>query len=172
MFELFKPKLASTGPYVFQAETDIAASAEDVFALVDFADPRNAERVRGATIETVAGTGDCFIMRMPAMPDFRFHIEVLEAEAPNHYAFAIVCDPPVGRMARSTEAYTIWNVPGGGCRLRLENTVTFQDGLRLKHVQEEIGCMTIASHNSVAKLKLQAEQGVSAVHAVEDRIIV
>ena len=59
-----------------------------------------------------------------------------------------------------------------GVRLRLENTVMFQTGLRLKHVQEEIGCMTVASHNSVAKLKLQAEQGVSAVHAVADRIIV
>lgn len=172
MFGLFKPKLAPQGPYVFQAETDIAASAEDVFALVDFADPRNAERARGATIEPVADTGDRFIMRVPAMLDFRFKIEVVESEAPNHYAFAIVCDPPVGRMASSTETYTIWDVPGGGCRLRLDNAVTFQDGLRLKHIGEEIGCMTIASHNAVAKLKLQAEQGVSAVHAVEDRIIV
>ena len=167
MFGLFKPKLAPVGPHPFEIEGDIAASAADVFGLIDYADPRNALRARGATITPVEGGGQRFMMKLPQVPDLDFHIDVIESEAPNHYAFAIVIDPLVGRMAASTESFTIWDVPGGGCRVRLENAVTFQDGFREKHVQEEFAMVTMALVNSMRKLKLQAEQGVEAVLAYE-----
>jgi hypothetical protein len=172
MFGLFKPKLAPVGPHSFTAEVDIAATAADVFALIDFADPRNAMKARGGTVEPVDGPGRRFLMKVPQVDDLDFHIDVIESEAPNHYAYAIVIDPLVGLMASATESYTVWDVPGGGCRLRLETAVTFQDGLRMKDVVEEFARVTVAGHNSVAKLKIQAEHGVEAVHAIEHRLIV
>jgi uncharacterized protein YndB with AHSA1/START domain len=169
MFGLFKPKLAPVGPHAFEIEGEIEASAADVFALIDYADPRNAMRARGARVEAVEGNGRRFLMKLPQVPDLDFHIDVIEAEAPNHYAYAIVIDPLVGRMAASTESYTIWDVPGGGCRVRLENVVTFQEGLREKHIQEEFALVTLALFKTIAKLKLQAEQGVEAVLAFEEQ---
>lgn len=169
MFGLFKPKLAPVGPHTFEVEGEIAASAADVFALLDFADPRNALRARGAKVEAVEGDGLRFVMTLPQVPDLDFHIDVIEAEAPNHYAYAIVIDPLVGRMAASTESYTVWDVPGGGCRVRLENAVTFQEGLLEKHIQEEFALVTMALLKTVAKLKLQAEQGVEAVLAFNEQ---
>jgi hypothetical protein len=167
MFGLFKPKLAPVGPHPFEIEGEIAASAAEVFALIDYADPSNALKARGATITPVEGPGQRFLMKLPQVPDLDFHIDVIESEAPNHYAYAILIDPLVGRMAASTESYTLWDVPGGGCRVRLENAVTFQDGLLEKHIQEEFAMVTMALLKSMAKLKLQAEQGVEAVLAFE-----
>jgi len=167
MFGLFKPRLAPVGPHPFEIEGEIAASAAEVFALIDFADPRNALKARGATITPVEGNGARFVMKLPQVPDLDFHIDVIESEAPNHCAYAIVIDPLVGRMAASTESYTVWDVPGGGCRVRLENAVTFQDGLLEKHVVEEFARVTMAMLQSTTKLKLHAEQGVEAVLAYE-----
>src|SRR5688500_10304746 len=138
MFGLFKPKLAPVGPHPFEIEGDIGATAAEVFALIDFADPRNAMKARGASVEAVAGDGQRFVMKLPLVPDLDFHIDVIESEAPNHYAYAMLIDPLVGRLAASTESYTVWDVPGGGCRVRFENSVTFQEGLQEKHVVEEI----------------------------------
>lgn len=167
MFGLFKPRQAPVGPHPFEIEGEIAASAADVFAMLDFADPRNALKARGATITPVEGPGRRFVMRLPRMDDLSFHIDVIEAEAPNHYAYAILVDPLVGRMAASTESYTVWDIPGGGCRVRLENAVTFQEGLLEKHVPDEFAMVTMALVNSMTKLKLHAEQGAEAVLAYE-----
>ena len=167
MFGLFKPKLAPTGPHTFTVETDVAVSAAEFFALVDFADPRNAQVARGGSVVAKDGDGRRFLMKVPAADDLDFHVDVIEAEAPNHYVYAIVIDPLVGRLAASTEAFTIWDVPTGGCRVRLDNTVTFQDGFRMKDVEAEFAMVTQATLNGLVKLKLQAEQGVEAVHALE-----
>jgi hypothetical protein len=169
MFGLFKPKLAPVGPHPFEIEGDIGATAAEVFALIDFADPRNAMKARGASVEAVAGDGQRFVMKLPQVPDLDFHIDVIESEAPNHYAYAMLIDPLVGRLAASTESYTVWDVPGGGCRVRLENSVTFQEGLQEKHLVEEFALVTMSLYKTVAKLKLQAEQGVEAVLAFEER---
>jgi hypothetical protein len=169
MFGLFKPKLAPVGPHAFEVEAEIEASAAEVFALLDFADPRNALKARGATVEAVEGSGRRFLMTVPQVPNLDFHVDVIEATAPNHYAYAVVIDPLVGRMAASTESYTVWDLPGGGCRVRLENAVTFQEGLLEKHIQDEFMRVTLATCKAMAKLKLQAEQGVEAVHAFEEQ---
>ena len=58
-------------------------------------------------------------------------------------------------------------MPGGRCRVRLENAVTFQEGLREKHIVDECAMVTMALVNTMGKLKLQAEQGVDAVLAFE-----
>lgn len=167
MFGLFKPKLAPLGPHIFTAECDVAVSAAELFAMIDFADPANAQMARGARIEAVDGSGPRFVMTLPQMADLAFHVDVIEAQAPNHYAYAIVIEPLVGRLAASTETYTIWDVPSGGCRVRLDNSVTFQEGMRMKHMEEEFAFVTLASYKTLAKLKLQAEHGVEAVLAME-----
>jgi hypothetical protein len=167
MFGLFKPKLAPEGPYPFEIECEIDAGAADVFALLDFADPRNALKARGAAITAVEDGGQRFLLKLPEVADLDFHIDVIESEAPNHYAYAVVIDPLVGRMASSTESYTVSDVPSGGCRVRLENAVIFQQGLREKDLPEEFAMVTMALYKTLAKLKLQAEQGVEAVLALE-----
>ena len=137
--------------------------------MVDFADARHAQRARGAAIEAKDDGGRRFLMTIPRAADLEFHVDVIEAQAPNHYSYAIVIDPLVGRLAGSTEAYTLWDVPTGGCRIRLDNTVTFQESMRLRHLEEEFAMVTQASLNTLAKLKLQAEWGVEAVSDFEER---
>jgi hypothetical protein len=167
MFGLFKPKMAPTGPHTFSIEVDVAVTAADFYSLVDFADPRNAQVARGGSIVAKDGGGRRFLMKVTAVDDLDFHVDVIEAEAPNHYAYAIVIEPLVGRLAASTEAFTIWDVPTGGCRVRLDNTVTFQEGFKMRDVEQEFALVTRATLDGLAKLKLQAEQGVEAVHALE-----
>ena len=167
MFGLFKPKMAPTGPHTFSIEVDVAVTAADFYSLVDFADPRNAQVARGGSIVAKDGGGRRFLMKVPAVDDLDFHVDVIQAEAPNHYACAIVIEPLVGRLAASTEAFTIWDVPTGGCRVRLDNTVTFQEGFKMRDVEQEFALVTRATLDGLAKLKLQAEQGVEAVHALE-----
>jgi len=172
MFGLFKPRLAPVGPHDISVQTDIEASAAQVYALLDFADPRNAQRARGAAIVPSEGCERQFRMVVPQLPDCCFNIDVTDAESPNHYAYSIIAEPQLGRLAASTEAFTIWDLPGGGCSVRLDAKARLQEGVPEKYLGNEIMKLTLACHNSVAKLKLQAEQGVEAVEAVQGRLVV
>jgi hypothetical protein len=168
MFGLFKPKLAPVGPYAITVDCDVQASADEVFALLDFADPRNAQVARGASVK---GDGSHFEMTVPQLPKHVFHIAVIEHEAPNHYGYDIVTEPAIGALARSREVFTVWDLPGGGCRVRLEAAMTLRKGVREKRLVNEIAMMTIGCHNSLAKLKLQIEQGLDAVVEADARLV-
>ena len=172
MFHFFKPKPAPQGPIEFGGEVVIEKPAEEVYALLDWADPRNAKRQLGNEVAAIEGAPDRFRMTLAALPGHVFDMIVTEAVPHSAYGFATHITPSVGRLVTSHEHYRLEPLGTGTCRLTLVNTVTFIDGMRMKQLSEEVMIMSVASHNALAKLKIHAEQGAEAVTAVEDRLIV
>ncbi len=71
MFDWFKPKKAPEGPVTFDFETEIEAPASEIYALVDFADPRNAKRQMGHSVKRGEVAPGTFILIMKQMPEVR-----------------------------------------------------------------------------------------------------
>lgn len=174
MLHWFKPKMAPEGPATFDYDIAIDASAEDIYALLDWADPKNAKRQLGETVREMPGEDDSWqlvIGSYPDLGDMTFDMTVTEACPHRVYAFEGALPEGTGRLVSTHERYTIEPREGGGCELRLVCEATFRP-MKLKHYAEEIGLMMVATHNALAKLKLHAEQGPEAVIAVKDEPIV
>ena len=172
MFHWLKPKLGPGGPIEFRGEVVIEKPVEQVYALLDWADRRNAKRELGNDIAALEGASDRFRMTMPALPDHVFDMTVTEAAPHAAYAFATEITPMIGRLASSHEHYDLEPLGAGTCRLTLVHTVTFIDGLRMDEFSDEVAIMTVACHNALAKFKIHAEQGIDAVKAADARLIV
>ena len=170
MFGLFKSKSVPTGPVEFEFTVEIACPVAEVYALIDWTDPRNAKRQLGNEITQAEGEGR-FEMVLNGLPDHRFEIVVLAAEPDRTYEFASRIVPRIGRLVASTERYTL--VPEGplGCRLTLLTTAEFEDGLRMREFQHELSTMAAAVRSALEKFKIQAEHGLGAARAVEGRLV-
>lgn len=172
MLGFFKQKRVAPEPAEFLDTVLIERPAAEVYALLDWADPRNAQRARGNEVTLVSPELGRYRLRIPALPDHDFAIAVSDAAPDAVYAFAIQAQPRLGRIVWSHEHYSLEALSENSCRLTLVNTVMFDDGLGPDQLTEEWLMVTAATHNAVAKLKIQAEQGVDAVEAVADRLIV
>ena len=172
MLGFLKPKIRIDQPVEFSDAVIIERPAEEAYGLLDWADARNAHRQRGSEIAPVEGAPGRFRMTMTELPGHIFEMEVT-AEVPHEsYGFTTVVTPMLGRMVRSHEQYNIDAVGPESCRLTLVNRVTFIERMKAEDFEFEWLMVTAACHNALAKLKLQAEQGVEAVEAVADRIVV
>jgi hypothetical protein len=171
MFGFLRPKLAPDGPVEIRREVEIAAPAEDAYALVDWADPRNGQRALGGEITPLAGVPGRFRCVLAALPGHPFEIAVTEAVPPGAYAFTCEAVPRVGRLVRSHERYTFEPMTRSSCRLTLVMTATLAGPLRMKDHEHEVGTITRACRSALAKLKIHAEEGVEAARAVQDRIL-
>lgn len=169
MFGLFRPRRAPAGPVEFSLAIDIACPAEDVFALVDWADPRNAKRQLGyAVTETAPGR---FHMVIPRMGDVAFDLVETEVRPGEVYAFDARMTPLVGRLVHSHERYSFESTGEGTCRMTLVNTAQFVEGMRMGEFREEVGRMAASTQSALEKYKIQAEHGLGALRAVEDRLV-
>ena len=59
------------GPVEFEFSVEIGSPASEVFPLIDWADPRNAKRQLGNTVEQLEGQSDRFEMVLNGLPDHR-----------------------------------------------------------------------------------------------------
>ena len=171
MFGFLKPRLAPGGPVEVRFDAVIERPAEDVYALIDLADPRNAQSELGNEITRVGGAPGRFTVILRELPDHRFEVSVTD-EIP-HVAYAFDCEtvPMAGRLVRAHERYSLEPLTEGSCRLKLVMTATFVDALRLKEYEHEVLTMSAACRNAVAKLKILAEEGIDAARAVQGRLI-
>ncbi len=165
MLGILKRKVEPVGPFEFGHTIEIERPAEDVYALIDWANPRNAKRALGNKVEQVAP--DRFRLRLDLVPDLRFEMIVTEAVPGRRYAFENEITPPVGRLSSSHEAYSVEPVGESACRLGLTVSAWFVGGLSEEDMAMEVMMMGMSGQNALAKLKVQAEQGVEAVHAIE-----
>jgi hypothetical protein len=156
----------------FGGEVAIDAAAEKVYALLDWADHRNAKRALGDQVTQVETEADRFSLVMREVPRHVFELTVTHAVPFTSYGFDCVIVPPIGRLLKTHELYGIEPMGTESCRLKLLNSSTFVEGLGPDELGEEMLMMSIASHNALAKLKIHAEQGADAVKAVGDRVIV
>jgi len=168
MFGLFKRKdVEPLGPFVFEHKTEIECPAAEVYALIDWADARNAKRALGNKVEQVASSPDRFRLALDLVPDHRFEMIVTEAIPGQSYTFENEITPPVGRLVSSTEQYTVEPLSDSSCELGLIVSAWFVGGLSNEDMAMEVMIMGMSGQNALTKLKLQAEQGVDAVHAFE-----
>lgn len=170
MFQFLRPK-TTFPPVQFSDDVVIERPVEAVYALIDWASLDNALVQRGSRVVSVDGAADRFCMTMEELPGHRFDIFVTDVVPHTSYGFGMIAAPTLGRMAKSHEIYSFEALSPGSCRLGLVTTVLFCPMRPQDMVHEELK-VTAANHNALAKLKLQAEQGVGAVKAVANKLIV
>ena len=167
MFGLLKRKAEPIGPFEFEHSIEIEKPAAEIYALVDWADARNAKRALGNKVEQVGSDPDRFRLWLDLVPDHRFEMIVTEAVPGQRYAFECEITPTIGRLFACHEAYTIEPLGEGSCRLNLTVAATFVGGLSDQEIAMEVMMMGMSGQSALAKLQIQAEQGVEAVHAYE-----
>lgn len=153
MFGFLKPKPAPEGPVQFGLEIEIEKPAEEVYPLIDWADPRNAKRQLGHRVDAVRDKPGRFEMHLDGLDGHVFEMMVTDEVPGREYGFHCVIRPTLGRLQIITIA-------------------EFVEGMRMKHFEEEVAMMSIATHNALAKFKIHAEEGVEGVRAVEERLVV
>ena len=167
MFGFLRRKAEPHGPFEFEHGVEIAKPAAEVYALVDWADARNAKRALGNKVEQVGSSPDRFRLHLDLVPDHRFEMIVTEAVPGRSYAFANEITPPVGRLVSSNETYSVEPLGESSCRLALVVSASFDGRLSMDDLAMEAMMMGMSGQNALAKLKIQAERGVDAVHAAE-----
>ena len=168
MFDIFKRKTVEPdGPFEFEHSIEIDRPAAEVYALIDWADRRNAKRTLGNKVEQVGTSPDRFRMTLDLVPGHLFEMIVTEATPSRTYAFENEITPPPGRLASSHETYTLEPLGEESCRLGLVVAAWFTGGLSAETLVSEAIVMSMSCGNALAKLKIQAEDGVEAVHRIE-----
>jgi len=170
MFEFLKSKPAPSGPVEFELAVDVGRPAAEVYALLDWADPRNAKRQLGHSIAPIDGDPARYRLVMTEMPDHRFDMTIIEAVPHRSYVFSTDIQPRVGRLESDEERYSIEALGEDRCKLKLVTVAEFQDGLSMKQFEQELAMMTLACQRALIKLKLHAEQGLDALRALEAQI--
>lgn len=164
MFGLFKPKMAPEGPVEIEMGVEIERSAADVFAMVDFGDPRHYKNEVG----TITRTGEStFDMALDMLPGMSFPITELEAVDGHTYIFQSVIPAEVGgRLHKTVESYEIEPMGDDRCNVTARTLAYFKP-MKLKHYEDEVATMAIACNNALLKLKIHAEQGVEMIREIE-----
>lgn len=169
MLDWFKPKMAPEGPVSFDFEIEIEAPPSDIYALVDFADPRNAQRQLGHSVEQGSDGPGNFILVMKQMRDAEFVMTVTDASAPVSFGYRCDARPRQGRLLWSAERYTIAEQEGGKCVVTLLVEAQFDEQLPQEEYVQHVGMMAAGCDIALEKLKIHAEQGTEAVREYERR---
>ena len=101
MFGILKRKAEPLGPFAFGHSVEIERPAAEVYALLDWADPRNAKRALGNKVEQVGTDPDRYRMQLDMVPGHTFEMIVSEAVPGEVYAFENEITPPVGWLVTS-----------------------------------------------------------------------
>lgn len=171
MFGLFKPKPAPKGPVHFDLVAEFARPAAYVYALIDWGDPKNSKRALGHEVMPVVGIKGRYRMILTSLPNHMFELQETRAEPGRHYAYVCEVLPPFGALVRTTETYALEPLTDRSCRVTMKTEATFAEGMTYKEFQQEVMVMASACQSALEKLRIQAEHGVDAVKAVEDKLI-
>lgn len=125
-----------------------------------------------SSLEPIAGRPGAWRLVIAAVPDLEF--ELVETERVPNASIGFDCwiNPRVGNLDTSHELYRLEALGDNACRLELVNTVSFSKRLRRRELESEAIKLTLSIHNALAKLKIQAEQGIEAARAADEEIVV
>jgi len=157
-------------PIELKVAIEIDRPADEVYALLDFADERHQLRARGNLVRQVETDPPVYRMWYDLCHDLNFLFAVTEAAPGRAYAYSATIVPPVGRRTGAHEAYAIEPLEDGGCRLTFVNTIHHLPGLTPDELAQEVAVSSEAAARSLVKLKMQAELGVAAVEDFEREI--
>ena len=166
MFGLFSKKRAPDGPVEFGAHVEIDCPSKDIYRLLDWADDRNAKRGEGHRVLPGDGAGQ-WRLTMTGMEDVTYRLSVTDEEPGRVYGYDCMPEPMVGRLVSSHELFRIESLAPDRCRVSLELKARFAPGLTDKRFTQEISMMSMACHNSLARLRIHAEQGADAARDAE-----
>ncbi len=169
MFGLFERKRAPHEPLRIAAEVEIAKPCSEVYALLDFADERNAKRALGYDVTSIGDNR--WQMVMTNLPDFIFLFDVTEAVPGRQYTFDCMVEPALPNMVHSSETYTLERSGADHCMLTLLNTVELRPGMKKAEREQEVTMLAASTQSAVLKLKLQAEHGAAATKAIENNTL-
>ena len=164
MLEWFKPKMAPEGPVEVELDTVIARPAAEIYPLVDFADPRNHK----AAVGSITRTGPkSFDLQLDMLPGFTFPVAQLKADPGRSYTVECMLPRELGaRLERTVETIVIEPIDARSCKVTARTTGYFHP-MKMKHFEYEVAMIATACKNSLAKLKIHAEEGVEAIRDIE-----
>lgn len=149
----------------FTAATPIEASAEDVYALVDWSDERNKSRQMGEEVTELDGRGLRYRVVVSHMPDVEFIHDVVEASKPTLYASRATMTPRLGHLVQSLSKYSIAPIAKDRSEVTYVMTAEFEPGIGEAELAHCTRFAAVATHNTLAKLKANAEHGVGSLEA-------
>lgn len=158
-------------PVEIIGEVEIEVPAADVYALIDWADPRNAKRATGCDVRAVPGKAGRFEMAMPSLADFTFEFLVTCDDPHSCYAFGCMIQPQLGHMEHTHETYHFEELGEDRCRVTLSTETRFVAGLSRRQRAAEMATMAASLQSALQKLKLQAERGADFAKAVEGNLL-
>ena len=138
MFDLLKRRAEPAVPFEFGYGVRIEKPAAEVYALLDWADPRNAKRALGNKVEQVGTSPDRFRMTLDIVPGHVFEMIVTEAVPGARYAFDNEITPPPGKLVASHERYTIEPAGETACVLTLRVFASFAPRLAEPAIAMEV----------------------------------
>lgn len=171
MLELFNRWARPEGPVKIVTAVEIERPAAEVYALVDWADPRNAKRATGNDVRSVADKPGRFDMVMPGLPDHTFELLVTCDEPRSCYAFGCVIQPRLGKMEHCHETYEFEELGPHRCRVTLTTETGFAARLSRRAYSAEVATMAVSVQSALQKLKLQAEHGADFAKAIEGNLL-
>jgi len=166
MFGWFKPKMAPEGPVEIEMDAEIERPASEVYALIDFGNPRHHK----AQVGTITRTGDAsYEMVLDMLPDLTFPITELEAIPGKSYIFeSVLPEGAGGRLKKTVEGCEIEPLGPDRCKV-VAKTLAYFHPMKLKHYDHELAMIAMACNNSLTKLKIHAEEGVERIREIEAR---
>ncbi|RIV83867.1 hypothetical protein [Aurantiacibacter zhengii] len=158
--------MAPEDPVEIEMDAEIERSAQDVYAMVNFADSRHHK----AEVGVITRTGDAtYEMVVDMLPDLTFTVRELEAVPNRSYSFESPLPTELGaRLMKTVESYRIESLGPDRCKVTATTLAHFHP-MKLKHYQEEITRIAVACNNSINKLKIHAEQGADTIREIEAR---
>lgn len=166
MFGLFKKKAAPEGPVEINATLDVEASAEEFFALIDFANANNAKVQLGHRVDPLGD--DRFRLVMTFLPDLEFELKVEERITNRRYAYYAPLPEGTGQLLWTREEFDIEATGEHSCRVSHKTYGEFAKGLDLSTYQDEVAMLAAGVENAILKLKAHAEGGIEQVRAFEE----
>ena len=148
-------------PVVVEADLEIEASIETVFALLDLASPDCALRAQGFDFGEAPEDKTRYAGRLPDMPDTVFHFEVHERVAPSRYVMTswFESEVPLGALEQGHSVYNLKPLGEDRCVVELVETATLKPGLSTYERGSEDAMIRLAVVQDLMKLKLHAEGG-------------
>jgi hypothetical protein len=171
MLEVSTRRCEIEGQVEFKVTAVIAAPADRIYALIDWADEQNAKRQLGDSVIALDDEGRRFRLVVRFMSDLEFDYEVLEAVKPSIYACLCLPTPSIGHLESTVERYEIGPGEAQGSTVTLMTLAQYARGLSEAQMDEVTRRSTVACHNALAKLKAFAEYGVGTIEAFENTVL-
>lgn len=168
MFGFNRKKPAIEGPIEIALEAEIDRPADDVYRLIDVADPGFGQVRLGNSVTPVDAEEGHFALVLADMPDLAFHLRVREAVKDARFQVECTISPALGNLRKTVETHVIEPRGENACDVTLTTEVTFADGLSDQELAQEIAVMSAAVHSDLTKLVIHAEDGTDAVRQYDE----